>query len=752
MSSTISQPIPAERAFSTAFISLDASLTGIAALVKVVHERATGGSHVIVRRREGEAIYFYLFELEPTLSRLSGYSRQTLAETTLVSLLDLHEFMQSPTLEEHDAPLMGAVVVRNTEAIGFVPTEGPEFSDSLWRGGASGEVVGPQDDTSISQNSSLDELLGGTSRSRRYEAADEEPRFSRIDRSEPRREPGPAKDTTGINSPGVTRSGRIRTTPRRSHPPKGNEANLEVGSNDEFNVDASGFIVRSGTPQESIVEIGTLGTQREELPPSTGPAVAPPRFFNARTPDRVAEKAQTYVIVQVAGEPVPTIAGTATAAAPIGNFIGELTIDVHAPGLKAIGPSTLTLLVPSIGDSAALRFGFTANRPGIHQIDVMAWNGSAQVAGVSLQIAVDIEVVTAGANEVVGDLDMREPEDGEYTLDVAMEQETRRYRFQLRSDKKDVWPPMYSEPLLNDRQKTYEATLANLNAQARNLYGLQPKDQARWLRGLGSLLFEQLVPDKLKALLIERRGEIRVLNILSEADPTPWELLFLADPESGKGDFLADSTTVARWRYGAGPSRSLKKTNKFLVLPDDAPPQAQTELQSLQTVLRGASTIGDLTNLNDLVEMGGFDLLHFAAHNVNVPQSLGGAYVPFGHQRWDITFLGSVPPNKYKSRNPLVFMNACTTSGTSAMYTELSSWADRFLKCGSGAFIGTLWEVRDSSARMFSEAFYAELMQGETLGRAMQVARTKMRNANPGDPTPLAYTLYGNPLARLEQS
>ena len=370
----------------------------------------------------------------------------------------------------------------------------------------------------------------------------------------------------------------------------------------------------------------------------------------------------------------------------------------------------------------------------------------------TLQIAVETDAATVGANQAAGDMDMREPEAGEYTLDVAMDLDTKRYRFQLRSDRKDVWPPMYSEPLLNARQQTYEATIANLNAQARNLYGLSKEDQAVWLRGMGNLLFEQLVPDKLKALLIEHKSNIRVLNILSEADPTPWELLFLADPDTGDGDFLAASTTVARWRYGAGPSRTLKRANKVLVLPADAPPEAKTELHRLQSLLGGANTIDDLTSLNSLLAMGAFDLLHFAAHNVNVPNAQGGAYIPFGKQRWDLAFMAAVPQNKFKSRAPLVFMNACTTSGTTTLYTELASWADRFLRCGSGAFIGTLWEVRDSSARQFSVTFYDELMQGQTLGEAIQAARAKLRAANPGDPTPLAYTLYGNPLARLEQT
>ncbi|APW39252.1 hypothetical protein RD110_20225 [Rhodoferax koreense] len=699
------QPAPAGRAYSTAFTALDASQTGQAALDRLQKPDGRRARHVIVRREHSGLVYFYLFESAEVLGRLGACSQQERARSTLTILLDLHASTSSPTVDEQEAPFQGAVVVRGDRALGFVAPDSPEPP------------------TPASPPMSLPDVLGGLG------GLGGLGKLGRLFRHRSSRDAArslPDLDVFGevFNS---------REAPSRQLP-------------DEETVE---FSVRA-EPTPDLLPEPTGAALPDDAPPLPPPA--PPRFFNARTPDRVALNAQTYVIVQVAGEAAQPAPGTAAANAPIGGFTGELTIDVHAPGLKAIGPTTLTLQVPASGNSASLRFGFMAQQPGIQQVDVMAWNGSAQVAGVTLQIAVATEAVTAGANEAVGDMDMREPESGEYTLDVAMDAETRRYRFQLRSDRKDVWPPMYSEPLLNARQQNYDATIANLNAQARNLYALKKEDQAVWLRGMGNLLFEQLVPDGLKALLIEHKRNIRVLNILSEADPTPWELLFLADPDTGEGDFLAASTTVARWRYGAGPCRSLKRATKVLVLPADAPPQAQAELQRLQTLLNGASTIGDLTSLNTLLAAGGFDLLHFAAHNVNLPNVQGGAYVPFGQQRWDLTFMGAVPQNKFKSRAPLVFMNACTTSGTTALYTELASWADRFLKCGSGAFIGTLWEVRDVSARQFSETFYDELIKGQTLGEAMQAARAKLRAANPGDPTPLAYTLYGNPLARLEHA
>lgn len=523
---------------------------------------------------------------------------------------------------------------------------------------------------------------------------------------------------------------------------------VPVGGADQLRGPDS-FEVRSDILSDPAAEYAATSGQA-----SGEPAVSPPtsqRFFNAIAPDQVALSAQTYVVVQVAGKAAEASESTVAGHQPI-DFVGTLTIDVHAPGLKATGPTTLTLAVPAAGDSAKLRFGFVAHKVGPQQVDVMAWNGSAQVAGVTLQIAVAVEAVATRANEATGDMDMREPEAGEYTLDVAMEPDTRRYRFQLRSDQKEVWPPMYSEALLNTQQQTYNATIANLNAQARNLYRLETKDQAKWLRAMGKSLYKHLVPEQLKILLLERRRRIRVLNILSEADSTPWELLFVADPDTGEGDFLAASTTVARWRYGAGPSRLLKRAKKVFVLPADAPPQARAELESLQRILGGADMIDDLSSLNDLMTAGGFDLVHFAAHNVNAPNTQGGAYLPFGQQRWDLTFMADVPRNRYKENAPLVFMNACTTSGTTELYTELASWADEFLRCGSGAFIGTLWEVRDGSARQFSQTFYSELLQGQTLGAAMRSARAALLASSPGDPTPLAYTLYGNPLARLEQA
>lgn len=93
-------------------------------------------------------------------------------------------------------------------------------------------------------------------------------------------------------------------------------------------------------------------------------------------------------------------------------------------------------------------------------------------------------------------------------------------------------------------------------------------------------------------------------------------------------------------------------------------------------------------------------------------------------------------------------MNACGSAGEAANYTQLVGWADSFLSAGAGAYVGSLWEVRDSSASTFAEAFYTQILAGSTLGDAMVKARKAIQDI-PGDPTWLAYSLYGNPNARV---
>jgi CHAT domain-containing protein len=94
---------------------------------------------------------------------------------------------------------------------------------------------------------------------------------------------------------------------------------------------------------------------------------------------------------------------------------------------------------------------------------------------------------------------------------------------------------------------------------------------------------------------------------------------------------------------------------------------------------------------------------------------------------------------------PLVFLNACRSSSENFEYTRSTSWARAFMRAGAGAFVGTMWAVRSTSASEYAEAFYSSLVvERRPLSEAAQFARESIRG-NSADPTWLAYTVYGEP-------
>ena len=79
--------------------------------------------------------------------------------------------------------------------------------------------------------------------------------------------------------------------------------------------------------------------------------------------------------------------------------------------------------------------------------------------------------------------------------------------------------------------------------------------------------------------------------------------------------------------------------------------------------------------------------------------------------------------------------------------TKVGGFAQAFLKGGAGVFVSTLWSVVDEPARKFTEEFYTALLAGKTIAEAATFARQSTHAA--GDPTWLAYVVYGRPDGRL---
>jgi len=61
-----------------------------------------------------------------------------------------------------------------------------------------------------------------------------------------------------------------------------------------------------------------------------------------------------------------------------------------------------------------------------------------------------------------------------------------------------------------------------------------------------------------------------------------------------------------------------------------------------------------------------------------------------------------------------------------------------------------MWNVKTGSARDFASAFYDQLLAGKTLAEAVRAGRTAAQeHEKNGDPTWMAYCVYGEPDARI---
>lgn len=158
--------------------------------------------------------------------------------------------------------------------------------------------------------------------------------------------------------------------------------------------------------------------------------------------------------------------------------------------------------------------------------------------------------------------------------------------------------------------------------------------------------------------------------------------------------------------------------------------------------------VGTLADLRNVLDGANFGILHLACHNSFDPNDPGRTNIRFADGDFNPVVLAPlIATRALAGATPLVFVNACRSGGEAPLYTELSGWATDFMRAGSGAFLGSLWAVRDSSARTFAETFYEKMTGGASLGGALVEARKAI--ATDDDPTWLAYTAYGDPAATV---
>lgn len=284
----------------------------------------------------------------------------------------------------------------------------------------------------------------------------------------------------------------------------------------------------------------------------------------------------------------------------------------------------------------------------------------------------------------------------------------------------------------------------------------------------------RLIPEPIRRKLWQHRDRIEVIQVISEDPLIPWELMYLTDPDGGEqveAGFFSEWGLI-RWLHSAPmPGRKLASHAPAAryVIPDYLASNqnlkgAAAERAMLEAAFAGiqpveATSIG----VSDFLatEAADCDLLHFACHGYAEQKTDLNSHLLMAGQVRDNNRIIDDPlaaeqvkaEARFRPGRPhtLVFLNACQTGRSGEGLAGVSGFADAFIRpatrLGAGAFIGALWSVDDNLALTFAETFYASLKNGLTLVEAVREAR-KACNAQ-HDFTWLAYTVYGNPFARL---
>jgi len=221
----------------------------------------------------------------------------------------------------------------------------------------------------------------------------------------------------------------------------------------------------------------------------------------------------------------------------------------------------------------------------------------------------------------------------------------------------------------------------------------------------------------------------------------PFELLHPGGDASDRG-FLVENVAVTRWSQKPTPVPSTIRVDiAHLIAPPGASQSALDELNSVEEALRGRLDVQErLSTIDDVmttIDRGIVGVVHFACHDTFVQSK-----IRFGASTYDgDAFAGGIA-----LPNALFFVNASRTVGTES--TNLDGWATSAIARRCGAFIAPQWCSRPSSAIMLARTFYREIATGQPIASAIAAARMAVKETT-GDPSWLAYAVYGDPQATL---
>jgi hypothetical protein len=460
--------------------------------------------------------------------------------------------------------------------------------------------------------------------------------------------------------------------------------------------------------------------------------------LDVEAPRRVPVGAEFSVEVAVTGTP----RGRSTRLPELDPSVGHLIVSLSTPDFDVLNDMRQKLPLPSGAEPSRIEFGLRGTVECEEAtIRVRAYAGGTPVGEVTVTLAVGPGSPAGDGNCVRGELSRIAPDARDVTLEVSRSAEGLSMAL-VGSGAPVPAGPVLAAPITSDPAPALTRLHNELNRLAEGRPALEATHLK--LRNLGIDLWAQTVPPEIRDQFWTLPETVTSLHIRTDRYPLPFELLHPLDGDHDDG-FLVERFDVVRQAAGRPGAPHLPARQAAFVRPRNAPSNFDDETGRVAEAL-GAGTRA-WRPVTSSVEMNA--LLRLPPTVIHIPSHLA----PDLALRFDDGYFtptdtaAAVQSVSLSPVAPIVFFNACRSAGEIPGFAEPVDWAGRLMKAGAGAFVGTLWPVDSRPASAFATAFYQRLAGGGTLAQAMRDARAAVRG--PGDPTWLAYTLYGDPGARM---
>jgi hypothetical protein len=498
--------------------------------------------------------------------------------------------------------------------------------------------------------------------------------------------------------------------------------------------------------------------------------VGPPvvtRYVDVSCPDRVSLHTPRFTLV------VRLLTSASSNAAAVMSLVesGKVHIRLEAPGFEILGPSEHQV---SVTDSPPVVFDLRPSKAGRFRI-IIDFSQNGNCVGTVVQ---EIECAEADGSSFPPRHTSLRSDPAAKPPDIVLLVSTQgsRLTFTLMQEG-GAWGRNFTSRELRDPAAFATRLYHDLTGlvlrsepvadahEVEPTEELKPREIDRSVRKLGQNLWNDLFPKEFRELYANSRGKWhgRSMLLLSDEPHIPWELVWPYGEGYADDQPWCCTFQMTRWLRlddqgsgSEGPPGELWLRSLALLAPmDSGLPSAHVELDSLSKLLssRGVKVLtppATLDEVMNLLEQGGYDWLHVAAHgkfhNVS-PDGHSALWLEGLRPFTPASIVGPEVEAHIRKARPAFVFNACEGGRQGHGLTGLAGWASRLVGRGAGLFAGALWEITDDAALAFVSDFYARLLDGATVGEALRQARIGARKS--GDPTWLAYSVYAHPNAKL---